>query len=73
MKLDVKPLKISVVQVHAPTQDDSEEEVEEFYEQFKSALKYIKFQEMLIIMGDWNAKVGRVRILEVTGELDWER
>ena len=67
MKLDTKPFKITVIQVYAPTQDHSEEEVEEFYEQINNALKYVKSDEMLIIMGDWNAKVGRENIQGVTG------
>ena len=67
MKLDAKPFKIAVIQVYAPTQDHSEEEVEEFYEQINNALKYVKSDEMLMIMGDWNAKVGREKIQGVTG------
>ena len=67
MKLDAKSVKIAVIQVYAPTQDHSEEEVEEFYEQIKNALKYVKSQEMLIVIGDWNAKVRREKVPGVTG------
>ena len=67
MKLDAKPFKIAIIQVYAPTQDHSEEEVEEFYEQINNALKYVKSQEMRIVMGDWNAKVGREKVSGVTG------
>ena len=67
MQLDAKLFKIAVIQVYAPTQDHSEEEVEEFHEQINNALKDVKSQEMLIIMRDGNAKVGRKKIQWVTG------
>ena len=66
-KLDAKPFKIAVIQVYVPTQDHSEEEVEACYEQMNNALKYVKSDEMRIIMGDWNAKVGREKLQGVTG------
>ena len=60
---DAKPFKIAAVQVYFPTQEHSKE----FYEQINNTLKYVKSQEMLIITGDWNAKVGREKIQGVTG------
>ena len=67
MQLDAKLFKIAVIQVYAPTQDHSEEEVEECHEQINNALKDVKSQEMLIIMRNGNAKVGRKKIQWMTG------
>ena len=43
-----KPFKITVIQVHAPTSNTEEAEVEQFYEDLQD----------LFIIGDWNAKIG---------------
>ena len=67
MKLEAKPFQIAVIRVYAPTQGHSEEEGEEFHEQISNTLKDVKSQEMLITMGDWNAKFGRENIQGVTG------
>ena len=66
-KLDAKPFTIAEFQVYAPTHYHSEEEVEEFHEQINNTLEYVEFQEMLIIMGDWNATVGREKKQGLTG------
>ena len=46
------------IQVYAPTGEHSDSEVEMFYEDVKSALKQVKKDDILIVMGDMNAKVG---------------
>lgn len=58
MKIQGAPLNISIIQVYAPTSDHSDEGVQKFYESIKETMKYTKSGEVIIIMGDWNAKVG---------------
>ena len=53
-----KPANIIIVQLYAPTNDHSDEEIEEFYADVKKALKQVKSGYILIVMGDMNAKVG---------------
>ena len=53
-----KPFSITVIQVHAPTTDDKEAEVEWFYEDLQDLLELIPKKDILFIIGDWNAKVG---------------
>ena len=67
MKLEGQPFNISVIQVYAPTADHPDTEVEEFYDQVKLAMQYVKSSEMLFVMGDWNAKVGSEAEYPVTG------
>lgn len=61
LQLNASPININIIQVYAPTSDHSEDEVEEFYSQIKDLIKKLPKQEMLILMGDFNAKVGKGR------------
>ena len=53
-----KPFKITVIQVYAPTNKAEEAEVEQFYEDLQDLLELIPQNDVLFIIGDWNAKVG---------------
>ena len=52
-----KPLSITVVQVHAPTSNAEEAEVEWFYEDIQDLLELTPQKDDLYIIGDWNARV----------------
>ena len=54
-----KPFSITVIQVYAPTIKDEEAEVEQFYEDLQDFLELTPKNDVLFIIGDWNAKVGR--------------
>ena len=53
-----KPFNITVLQVHAPTSNAEETEVERFYEDLQDLLELSPQKDVLFIIGDWNAKVG---------------
>ena len=53
-----KPLKITVIQVCAPTSNAEETEVEQFYEDLQDLLELTSKKDIIFIIGDWNAKVG---------------
>ena len=59
-----KPLSIAVIQVYAPTRNAEEAEVEQFYEDLEDLLELIPKNDVLFIIGDWNAKVEVKRYLE---------
>ena len=48
-----------VIQVYAPTSNAEEAEVERFYEDLQDLLELTPKKNVLFIIGDWNAKVGR--------------
>ena len=53
-----KPFSITVIQVHAPTNNTEEAEVVRFYEDLQDLLELTPPKNVLFIIGDWNAKVG---------------
>ena len=62
-----KPANIVIVQLYAPTNDHSDKEIEEFYADVKKALKQVKSGDILVVMGDMNAKVGKEKFGSVVG------
>ena len=57
-----------VIQVYAPTSNAEEAEVEQFYEDLQDLLELTPKNDVLFIIGDWNAKVGSREISGVTGK-----
>ena len=62
------PFNITVIQVFAPTTNAEEAEVEWFYEDLQDLLELIPKNNVLFIIGDWNAKVGSQEIPGVTSK-----
>ena len=56
--LRAKPFKMTLIQAYAPTTDKSDAEVEEFYEQLQKAYDKVPKGDIVIVLGDWNSKVG---------------
>ena len=57
-----------VIQVHAPTSNAEEAEVERFYEDLQDRLELTPKKDVLFILGDWTAKVGNQETPGVTGK-----
>ena len=53
-----KPFNITVIQVYAPMTNTEEAEVEWFYEDLQDLLELTPKNDVLFIIGYWNAKVG---------------
>ena len=52
-----KPFNITVIQAYAPTNNNEEAEVEQFYEDQQDLLELTAKKNVLCIIVDWNAKV----------------
>ena len=63
-----KPFNIMVIQVYAPTSNAEEAEVEQFYEDLQDLVELTPKKDVLVIIGDWNAKVGSQEAPGVTGK-----
>lgn len=53
-----RPLNITLIQVYAPTTDAEEEDIEEFYGKLQQVIDDTSRKDILLVVGDWNAKVG---------------
>ena len=67
--LQGKPFNIMVIQVYTLTSNAKEAEVERFYEDLQDLLELTPKNDILFIIGEWNAKVGSQEIPGVTGNL----
>ena len=63
-----KPFNITVIQVHVPTSNAEEAEAERFYEDLQDLLEVTPKKDVLIIIEDWNEKVGSQETPGVTGK-----
>ena len=52
------PFNITVINVYAPTSEASTEDMEAFYDNLEQVVAKTSKKDILIITGDWNAKVG---------------
>jgi len=58
IRVAARPKNMTIIQVYAPTSDHTDEEIEEFYDQLEQLIAKTPKKDILIIQGDWNAKVG---------------
>ena len=52
-----KYCKLTIIQCHAPTNDSEDEVKEDWYEQLQAEVTKVPQHDMLLVMGDMNAKV----------------
>uniref|UniRef100_A0A8D8SMX4 Craniofacial development protein 2 n=1 Tax=Cacopsylla melanoneura TaxID=428564 RepID=A0A8D8SMX4_9HEMI len=69
LQLNSKPVNINLIQIYAPTTDHGDEEVEQLYSQVSKIIQTLPKHEIMMIMGDFNAKLGKGRMGEHIG--DW--
>ena len=67
LKISSRYVEICLLQVYAPTSESSDDELEKFYFQVEEGMKQCKSNELLLVMGDFNAKVGSEKAEHVTG------
>ena len=62
VKLKGHPFNVSIIQVYASTSEHTDVEIEAFFEDLDRAMRPpCKSKEVVLIMGDLNAKVGKGR------------
>jgi len=58
IRLHAKLFNITIIQVYAPTSDYTDEQIEEFYSRVQATIDKVDKKDIIIVQGDWNAKVG---------------
>ena len=59
IRLRAIPFNITIVQAYAPTSDYDDNEIEVFSDQLQNVIDQTPKMDILVVQGDWNAKVGR--------------
>lgn len=59
LKINAAPIKLTIIQVYAPTSLSSDEDLESFYIDLREAMKHTAANEMTVVLGDFNAKLGK--------------
>ena len=67
VRLKGAPFNICIIQVYAPTSEHDEEEVDQFYQELDQARQQCKEHEVIMVIGDLNAKVGQGRTADIVG------
>ena len=67
VRLKGKPFDVCVIQVYAPTSAYDDAEVDQFYEEVMKAKQQCKRHDIILVMGDLNAKVGKGGFEETVG------
>ena len=65
-----KPFNITVNQVYALTSKAEEAEAQQFYEDLQDLLELTTPNDVLFVIGNWNAKAGSQETPGVTGKFD---
>ena len=58
IRLRAVPFNITIVQAYTPTSNYDNNEIEESYDQLQNAIDQTP-KDILVVQGDWNAKVGK--------------
>ena len=59
IRLRAAPFNITIVQIYAPTSGHDDHEVDHFYQQLQKTIGQTPKKDILVVQGDWNAKVGK--------------
>lgn len=69
LRIRAKPFNISLLNIYAPTEKARDEEKDRFYEKLEEELENIPKEDTQLILGDFNAQIGREEYLnQVAGE-----
>ena len=58
-RLRAAPFNVTIIQVYAPKSGHDDKEADNFYWQLQEIIDQIPKKDILVVQGDWNAKVGR--------------
>ena len=56
--LKASPFNITIIQAYDPTSDYDDDDIEDFYDQLQEVIDQAPKKDILVVQGDWNAKIG---------------
>ena len=59
IRLRAAPFNITIIQAYAPISDYDDNKIEELSDQLQNVIDQTPKKDILVVQGDWNAKVGR--------------
>ena len=59
IRLKAAPFNITIIQVYATTSGHDDSEVDHFYQLLQETIDQTPKKDILVVQGDWNAKVGK--------------
>ena len=59
IRFRASPFNITIIQIYAPTSGHDDSEVDHFYQQLQETIDQTPKKDILVVQGDWNAKVGK--------------
>ena len=69
IRINTKPYVTAIINVYAPTENEKEDEKDIFYEEIERLLEKLPTQDTIIMMGDFNAQIGKENyISDVAGK-----
>ena len=67
IRSDGHPVRTTIIQIYATTWAASEYDIEDFYGRLQDIIDTVPREGVLIIMGDWNAKIGDKAVDGISG------
>ncbi|CAF3391752.1 unnamed protein product [Rotaria socialis] len=68
IRLHGKPTNLTIIQIYAPTTEAEESTIEDFYMELQQTLDDVPKKDAILIIGDWNAKVGETAVPGIAGK-----
>ena len=70
IRIQVKPIHFTFIQVYAPTSTADEKEMDYVYDALQKTIDILPKGDIMYVIGDWNAKVGKQNTAGVTGNFE---
>ena len=68
IRVQARPTNLTIIQIYAPTTDAEETAIEKFYAELQQMLDDVPKKDAILIIGDWNAKVGDREVPGIAGK-----
>lgn len=60
LRINAKPINMIIIQVYASTNTASDDQIDDFYGNLEDVLDKLPRRDLIILMGDFNAKIGKL-------------